>query len=92
MIGHSSAGGVNYGRNIRPAARRQSTDALKTAATLAGMVDSHTMQDTHLDRPASVSALNPAGEFEEMTMSRTSHGIGVQVQCLKRSLGHDLAA
>ena len=77
MIGHSSAGGVNYGRNIRPAARRQSTDALETAATLAGMVDSHTMQDPYLDRPDSVSALKPAGEFEEITMSRASHGIGV---------------
>ena len=41
------------------------------------MVDSHTMQDPYLDRSASVSALNPAGEFEEMTMSRASHGIGV---------------
>ena len=40
-------------------------------------LDLYTMQDPYLDRSASVSALNPAGEFEEMTMSRASHGIGV---------------
>ena len=52
-------------------------DALKTAATLAGMVDSHTMQDPHLDRPASVSTVITAGQFEGMTISRASHGIDV---------------
>jgi hypothetical protein len=62
---------------FRPATRRQSTDALETASTLAGMVDSRTMQDPHLKRPASVSAVITAGQFEGMTMSRASHGIDV---------------
>jgi hypothetical protein len=35
-----------------------------------GMTHSHTMQEPLLDRPASVSALTPAGGRKEMTMNR----------------------
>jgi hypothetical protein len=35
----------------------------------------HTMQEPLPDRPASVSALTPAGERKEMTMNRATPGI-----------------
>ena len=53
----------------------------ETASTLAGMTNSHTMQEPLPDRPTPVSALKPAGERKEMTMNRGSYGIVVGFVC-----------
>ena len=45
------------------------------------MTHSHTMQEPLPARPASVSALTPAGERKEMTAIRASHAIVVGFAC-----------
>jgi hypothetical protein len=75
----ANGGGYSQGlvARIRPSERQRGAEPPETASTLAGMTHSHTMQGTLPDRPASVSALTPAGERKEMTMNRATHGIVV---------------
>jgi len=62
---------------IRPAERRRSAELRETASTLECMTYTHTMQEPLPARPASVSALNPAGERKEMPKNCATHGIVV---------------
>lgn len=55
--------------------RQRGAELSETASTLARMTHSHTMQEPLPDRATPVSALIPADECKEMTMTDALHGI-----------------
>ena len=69
------------GRNIPSGGKAAKYGTARNRVYPRGMTHSHTMQEPLLDRPASVSALTPAGGRKEMTTNGAAHGIVVGFAC-----------